>query len=92
MKLKSEIKCIYFLVKISVFIKYDPIFCNRTVNVFKIYILYLSCTKFDAALFNLNISRRVYFYNLPKYFLILPRKPTFLYSGIFWELHVFAIS
>ena len=88
MKSKSEMNCLYFWVKISVFIKNYPNFCNRTGKVLKIYSFYLSCFKFDAALFNLYISCRVYLLNLPKYFLILPRKLTFLYSGIFWEMHV----
>ena len=39
-----------FLVKISIFIKNNPFFCNRTGKVFKIYGLYLSCFKFDAAI------------------------------------------
>ena len=52
--------CLYFWVKISIFIKNNPIFCNRTGKVFKIYSFYLSCFKIDAALFNLHISCRVY--------------------------------
>ena len=52
--------CLYFWVKISIFIKINPIFCNQTGKVFKIYILYLSCFKIDAALFNLHISCRAY--------------------------------
>ena len=41
--------------------KNNPIFCNRTGKVFfKVYSFYLSCLKFDAALFNLHISCRVY--------------------------------
>ena len=40
--------------------KNNPIFCNRTDKVFKIYSFYLSCFKFDAELFNLHISCRVY--------------------------------
>ena len=81
-------KCIYFWVKISIFKKNNPNFCNWTGKVFKIYSFYLPCFKFDAALFNLRISCRVYLKNLPKYFHILPRKLTFLYSGTFWEMHV----
>ena len=88
MKSKSEMKRLYFWVKISIFIKNNQNFCNRTGKVFKMYSFYLSCFKFDAALFNLHISCHVYLYNLPKYFLFLPRKLTFLYSGIFWEMHV----
>ena len=65
-----------------------PIFCNWTGKVFIIYSFYLSGFKFDAALFNLQISCRVYVQKLPKYFLFLPRKLTFLYPGIFWEMHV----
>ena len=76
-------KCLYFWVKISIFIKNNPFFCNPTGKVFKIYSFYLSCFKFDAALFNLHISCRVYLENLPKYFLFWPRKRTLLYSGIF---------
>ena len=41
---------LFFLVKISIFIKNNPFFCNRTGKVFKIYSLYLSCCKFDAAI------------------------------------------
>ena len=81
-------KCLYFWVKISIFIKNNPIICNRTGKVFKIYSFYLSCFKFDAALFNLHISCRVYLYNLSKYFLFLPRKLTFLYSELFLEMPV----
>ena len=44
----------YFLIKIIHF------FCNRTGKVFKIYSFHLSGFKFDAALFNLYVSRRVY--------------------------------
>ena len=36
MKSKSEMKCFYFWVKISIFIKNNPNFCNRTGKVFKI--------------------------------------------------------
>ena len=32
--------------------KKNPFFCNRTGKVFKIYSFYLSCFKFDNALFN----------------------------------------
>ena len=39
----------FFGVKISVFIKINPIFCNLTGKVFKIYSYYLSGFKFDAA-------------------------------------------
>ena len=60
MKAKSEIKRLYFWVKISIFMKNIPNFCNRTGKVFKIYSFYLSCFKFDAALFNLHISYLVY--------------------------------
>ena len=60
MKSKSEMKCLYFWVKIIIFIKNNPIFCNRIGKVFKIYSFYLSCFKFDAALFNLHIIYRVY--------------------------------
>ena len=56
MKSKSKMKCLYFWVKISIFIKNNPIFYNRTDKVFKIYSFYLSCFKSDAALFNLHIS------------------------------------
>ena len=74
MKSKSEMKFLDFWVKISIFIKNNPIFRNRTGNSFKIYSFYLSCFKFDAALFNLHISCRVYFQNMPKYFLFLASK------------------
>ena len=40
--------------------KNSPNFGNRTGKVFKIYSLYLSCLKFDAALFNVYIFCRVY--------------------------------
>ena len=40
--------------------KNNPNFCNQTGKVFKMYSFYLSCFKFDAALFNLHISCRVY--------------------------------
>ena len=42
------------------FYKKNPIFCNQTGKVFKIHSFYLSCFKFDAALFNLHTSCRVY--------------------------------
>ena len=61
MKSKSEMKRLYFWVKISIFIKKNnPIFCNGTGKVFKIYSFYLFCFKFDAALFILHISCSVY--------------------------------
>ena len=60
MKSKSEMQCLYFWVKISIFIKNYRIFCNRTGKVFKIYSFYLSGFKLDAALFNLHISCLVY--------------------------------
>ena len=60
MESSSEIKCLDFWVKISIFMKNYPIFCNRTGKVFKIYSFYLSGFKFDASLFNLLISCRVY--------------------------------
>ena len=61
MKSKSEIKRSLFLGENQYFYKKNnPIFCNRTSKVFKIYSFYLSCFKFDAALFNLHISCRVY--------------------------------
>ena len=69
--------------------KNNPIFCNRTGKDFKSYSFYLSWFKFHAALFNLHISCRVYLWNPLKHFhFFLPRKLTFLYSGIFWEMHV----
>ena len=37
MKSKSEMKCLYFWVKNSIFIKNNPIFCYLTGKVFKIY-------------------------------------------------------
>ena len=40
--------------------KNNPIFCNQTGKVFKIYRFYLFCFKFDAAFFNMHISCRVY--------------------------------
>ena len=43
----------YFLLKIIQF------FCNQACKVLKMYSFYLSCFKFDAALFNLHISCRV---------------------------------
>ena len=52
-------KYLYFRVKISIFIKNNPIFCNQTAKLFKMYSFYLSCFNFDAALFNLRISCRV---------------------------------
>ena len=60
MKSKSEMKCLYFWVKISILIKINQNFCNLTGKVLKIYNFYLSCFKFDAVLFNLYISCRVY--------------------------------
>ena len=60
MNSKSEMKCLYFGVKNSIFIKSNPNFYNRLGKVFKIYSLYLSCLKFDAELFNLHISCRAY--------------------------------
>ena len=60
MKSKTDMKCLYFWVKISIFIKNTPNFCNRTGKVFKIDSFYLSCFKFDAVLFNLHLSCRVY--------------------------------
>ena len=60
MKSKSDMKCLYFLVKINIFIKNNQNFCDRTGKVFKNYSFYLSSFKFDAALFNLHISCRVY--------------------------------
>ena len=40
MKSKSEMKCLYFWVKISIFIKNNPIFCNLTgkVLIFLVFI------------------------------------------------------
>ena len=49
-----------FLGEKQFFIKNNPVFCNLTGKVFKIYSFYFSCFKFDAALFNLHISCRVY--------------------------------
>ena len=61
MKSKSEMKCLYFWVQIGDFYKKNnPIFCNRTGKVFKIYSFYLSYFKFEATLFSLHISCRVY--------------------------------
>ena len=60
MKPMSEMIFFYFWVKISNFIKNNPNFSNRTDKVFKMYSFYLSCFKFDDALFNLHISCRVY--------------------------------
>ena len=42
------------------FYKKNQYFCNQTGKVFKVYSFYLSYFKFDAALFNLHISCRVY--------------------------------
>ena len=52
--------CLHFWVKISIFYKNNTFFCNWTGKVFKIYSFHLSVFKFDAALFNLYVSRRVY--------------------------------
>ena len=49
-----------FLVENQYFYKKNPIFCNRTGKVLKNYSFYLSCFKFDAALFNLHIFCCVY--------------------------------
>ena len=74
--------------KISVFIKINPFFCNQTDKVFKIYSYYLFCFKFDAVLLNL-VHVVVYKYkDLPKYFRFLQQNPTFSNPGIFWEMHV----
>ena len=74
--------------KISVFIKINPFFCNLTDKVFNIYSFYLSWFKFDAVLLNL-IHVVVYTYkDLPKYFRFLQQNPTSSYPGIFWEMHV----
>ena len=69
MKSKSEMKCLFLGVKISIFYKEISLFCNRTGKVFKIYSFYLSGLEFDAALINLHISCLVYTLNLPKHFL-----------------------
>ena len=55
--------------------------CNRTGKVFKIYSFYLSCFKFDAALFNLHISCRVY--------LEMFLKPAKLFSFFFSKTDIF---
>ena len=60
MESTSEMACLNFGVKNSIFIKSNPFFCNLTGKVFKIYSFYSSCYKFDAALFNIHISCRVY--------------------------------
>ena len=57
-KVRNEISL--FLGENQYFYKKNPFFCNRTGKVFKIYSFCLSCFKFDAALFNLHISCRVY--------------------------------
>ena len=60
MTAKSEMKCLYVLAKIRVFYKIKSNFRNLTGNIFKIYSYYLLNFKFDAVLFNLHISCRVY--------------------------------
>ena len=63
MKKKSEMKLLYFWVKISDLLKINLIFfCNLTGKVFEIYIysFRLSCFKFDTVFFNLHTSCRVY--------------------------------
>ena len=81
-------KCLYFWVKISIFIKNYPIFCYRTGKVFKIFSCYLSClnlmlpysTDIYPVMFTYKTWQNIFFF--------LPRKLKFLYSGIFWEMHV----
>ena len=41
MKSKSDMKCVDFWVKINIFIKNNPNFCNRTDKVFKIYSFFI---------------------------------------------------
>ena len=57
-KVRNEMSL--FLGENQYFYKKNPNFCNPTGKVFKIYSSYLSCFKFDAVLFNLHISCRVY--------------------------------
>ena len=65
-----------FWVKISIFIKNCPFFCNPTGKVFKTYSFYLSCFKLDATLFNLHIKPA-------KKVLFLPQKLTFFIQVYF---------
>ena len=88
MKSKSEMICLYFWVKISIFIKNNPNFCNRTGKVFKFIV-------FIYLVLNLMLRYSTYIYPViltyktcQNIFFILPRKLTFLYSGVFWEIHV----
>ena len=54
MKSKTVMKYLYFS-EHQYFLFKNPFFCNPTGKVFKIYSCYLSCFRFDAALFNLHI-------------------------------------
>ena len=88
MKSKSEMKCLYFGVKTSIFIRNNPNFCNRTGKVLKIYSFYLSFFKFDAALFNLHISCRVLFIKPAKIFAYFASKTDIFIFRYIWEMHV----
>ena len=77
MKSKSEIKCLYFWVVVSI----NPFFFNLAGEVFKMYSYYLSCFKFDAAIY-------LVVYTYKYFFRFSPQNLTFLSSGIFWEMHI----
>ena len=57
-------------------------FCNWTGKVFIIYSFYLSGFKFDAALFNLQISCRVYVQKLPKFIFFASKTDIFIFRYI----------
>ena len=58
---KSEMKCLYFWVKISGFFHTNKSnFCNLTGKVLRFIVIMYLFFKFDDVLFNLNISCRVY--------------------------------
>ena len=65
------------------FFNLNTTFCNLTGKVLNLKSCYLTCFKFDAALFNL------YIYKSAKIFSFLRQYLTFWYSDIFCKIHVY---
>ena len=90
MKSKSEMKCLYFWVKISFFIK-------KIIRFFVIgQVKFLKSIVFIYLVLNLMLHYSPYIYlvvftykTCPNiFFFCLENCHMFLYSGIFWEMHV----
>ena len=90
MKSKSEIKCIYFWMKISIFIK--KIIQFFVIGEFLKFIVFIYLVLHLMLHYSIYKNPVVFTYKTcQNIFHILPRKLLFSNSGIFWDMHVLLV-